>query len=160
MSSQAEQFHQLVEQGCIDFTQLCVLLDQERDAIEQRALDQLRAVVNEKAALLEQIAANINARNEILTQAGYSTDDQGLHAFLESLPTNQSQRIQTDWQQLAAQLQTANALNQRNEKVISRSQQSVNQLLGILQGHSQQNTLYNQSGAKGNYSPRNTLGKA
>ncbi len=160
MSSQAEHFHQLVEQGCTDFTQLCELLEQERDAIEQRALDQLQAVVNDKAALLEQIAANINARNEILSQAGCSADDEGLQAYLQSLPQPQSQRIQTDWQQLAQQLQKANTLNQRNEKVINRSQQSVNQLLSILQGHSQQNTLYNQSGAKGNYSPRNTLGKA
>ncbi len=160
MNLPAQQFLQLVTQGCEQLAALGEVCEQERQAIEARSAEQLQAVVKQKQQQLEQIAVNIRARNQLLNTQGHNADDAGLKAFLASLPEDQTQPLQKAWQTLSEQLQTTADLNQRNERIVSRSQKNLSQLLGILQGHSAKTTLYNQTGAKGNYSAQNTLGKA
>ena len=160
MSVPSRQFYQLIDEGSKQLAALCALCDKERDAIESNQVEQLQTVIKDKQTLLLQIAENIDARNTILNAQGHAADEQGFNAFLEALPKEQSKAINTAWGKLAEQLKTSAALNERNEKIVLRSQKNMDRLMNILQGHTAKTTLYNQTGGKGNYSAQNTLGKA
>ncbi len=160
MSTPSQIFFQLVTKGSHQLAALCDLCEQEKSAIETHSAEQLKAVVEQKKSLLLQITENISQRNEIIHNSGHQADDTGLDAFLQSLPKAETAAIKKAWSKLAEQLTLVTTLNERNEKIVMRTQKNMEQLLNIMQGHSTKTTLYNQSGSKGNYSAQNTLGKA
>ncbi|MCW8884660.1 MAG: flagellar protein FlgN [Motiliproteus sp.] len=160
MSTPSQQLYQLISKGNQQLVALCDLCERERAAIEAHSAEQLKAVVNDKKTVLLQITENISQRNQILADGGFSADETGFNGFTSSLNKPEAVAIQKAWSKLAEQLKQVAKLNERNEKIVQRSQKNMAQLLGILQGHSTKTTLYNQAGSKGNYSAQNRLGKA
>lgn len=152
-------FLALIEKGSEHLATLCRLSDLEKQAIERQSADELQSVVMDKRQALQALAENTDERNQLLQQAGFSCDQNGIATWFDSLPASQSQPLRQAWQQLTDNLQHAAELNRRNEQIVSRNQKNLEQLLSILRGHNTKTTIYDQAGLK-NYSARSTLGKA
>lgn len=150
----------LTSQG-IDFLgTLNDLLEQEYKALQQRNITQLQELVEQKTTALLQLEENSQTRNQLFITAGITPDKAGLQAFKAELNKTDADAFLTLWNELENILQQVNEKNKRNELVITRNSRNLEQLLSILRGQNQKNTLYDQSGEKGNYSAQNSLGKA
>lgn len=159
MTQSSSAFLALVSEGSELLATLCRLSDAEKSAIEKMAASDLQHVVTAKQESLQALAVNTDARNQFLRQQGFSCDQQGVDQLIASLPAPAGQQLQSAWRTLTDNLQRAADLNKRNEQIVKRNQQSLEQLLSILRGQSGKTTLYDQAGLK-NYSARGTLGKA
>lgn len=151
----------LTQTGTDLLQQLNVLMEQEGKALSTRDLDSLMDCNQQKQVLLTRFGENVTARGQLLADNGFDHDPQGI----EKLLTQQHdgvfvQHFRANWQALEQALAQAMALNQRNELVLARQRQSLDQLLRLLQGQQSANTLYDAAGNKGDYSGQNRLGKA
>lgn len=154
------QFATLTRQGCLLFSSLQDLLEQEHFVLEQRDLEGLKQITGDKHELLLKIEANIRERNQTLTLAGHSPSETGFERFSETLPKSLRDSVLSDWQLLKQQLNTVRQASLRNEQILTRSKQNVDHLLAILQGHQTSNVLYDPAGGKGNYAAQRSIGKA
>lgn len=154
------QFATLTRQGCSLFTSLQESLEQEHHVLEQRDLEGLKQTTRDKHDLLLKIEANIRERNQTLTLAGYSPSETGFESFSAELPDSLRDAVISDWQQLQQLLSNVREASKRNEQILTRSKQNVDQLLALLQGHQSSNVLYDTAGSKGNYAAQRSIGKA
>jgi flagellar biosynthesis/type III secretory pathway chaperone len=154
------QFATLTRQGCLLFSSLQEVLEQEHAVLEQRDLEGLKQTTRNKHELLLKIEANIRERNQTLTLAGHSPSDTGFENFSDELPASLRDSVLSDWQQLKQQLNDVREASKRNEQILARSKQNVDQLLALLQGHQGSNVLYDPAGSKGNYAAQRSIGKA
>lgn len=155
-----DQLNALTRQGIGFLTTLNQLLDAELDALEQRDIEQLQTLVQQKTDALQQLEANNQHRNQLFIDAGITPDKAGLQQFTQQLPPPQAEQFKALWSELEQILKAVNEKNQRNELIINRNSRNLEQLLSILRGQNQKNTLYNQTGSKGNYSAQSRIGKA
>lgn len=155
-----EHINALTSQGVVFLGTLKNLLDLEYQALQQRNLEQLQALVEQKTEALQQLEENNQTRNQLFISAGITPDKAGLQAFKAELNETDAIAFSTLWNELEKVLLQVNDKNKRNELIITRNSRNLEQLLSILRGQNQKNTLYDQSGEKGNYSAQNSLGKA
>lgn len=155
-----EHINALTSQGVVFLSTLNNLLDEEYQALQQRNLEQLQALVEQKTEALQQLEENNQTRNQLFISAGITPDKAGLQAFQAGLNETDANAFSTLWNKLEKVLLQVNDKNKRNELIITRNSRNLEQLLSILRGQNQKNTLYDQSGEKGNYSAQNSLGKA
>lgn len=150
-----EQFETLIQEGVQLLESLHTLLDSELFALESRDMQQIQALNNNKQELLLQFDRNNQHRAIWLKENGYDNNKTAINALLES-----TQQLNEQWHTLESALHNTAQANQRNEQVLTRHLQQVNQLLGLLRGQQPSNTLYTASGGKGDYSGQSRLGKA
>ncbi|KAA0876575.1 flagella synthesis protein FlgN [Nitrincola tapanii] len=153
-------FFTLVRQGSALFAELLAQLESERQALESRDLDQLTQTTEAKKQLLLKIERNVLERNQTLTLLGFTPAREGVEALTQQLPPQQAIELQQDWTELALNLEQVQTANQRNEQILSRSKQSIDQLISLLQGQHKANVIYDPQGSKGNYEAQRSLGKA
>lgn len=154
------QFGALVNQGIELLNRLQGLLDKELEAMQERALESLQQNNRDKQECLLAIDRNIRERNGLLSQLQVGHDRVSVLDFIARIPAPDNTQLKHDWQQLEISLEAVKTLNQRNEQVLLRSKQSTDQLLALLQGHAQGNSIYDQKGDKGRYEGQRSLGKA
>lgn len=155
-----EQINALTSQGISFLTTLNELLDAEYQALQQRDVAQLQTLVEQKTAVLLQLEENNQNRNQYFITADITPDKTGLADYQTRLSNTEALSFKSCWTELEAILKQVNDKNKRNEIVITRNSRNLEQLMSILRGQNQKNTLYNQSGGKGNYSAQSSLGKA
>ncbi|MET4001030.1 flagellar protein FlgN [Marinobacterium sp. MBR-109] len=154
------QLGALIDQGVVLLSQLQKLLDTELAALETRDLEQLKQSNQQKQECLLGLDRNIRERNALLTQLQVETSRDAVVAFIRKLPAPASELLEQAWQRLEQSLEQVRMLNQRNEQTLLRSKQNTDQLLALLQGHAQGNSIYDQKGDKGRYEGQRSLGKA
>lgn len=150
----------LIEQGVQYMQQLQTLLETELSALQARDLEQLQQSNQDKQTCLLAIDRNIRERNSLLDQQQIAHDRQSVLDFIARQPAPEAARLNSAWEQLEAELDGAKLLSKRNEQVVLRNKQGTDQLLALLQGHAQGNTIYDQKGDKGRYEGQRSLGKA
>ncbi len=155
-----ESFITLTRQGCLLFEDLQKVLEQEQLVLQQRDLEALKQNTQTKHQLLVNIETNIRERNSILVQCGLAPSETGFDEFTQQMPEPMRKKLLSDWHQLQKLLQDVRSASQRNEQILIRSKQNVDQLLSLLQGHQSSNVLYDPGGSKGNYSAQRRIGKA
>lgn len=155
-----ESFIHLTRQGGELLDELLTTLELEQQSIQQRDLSALENNTLCKQQLLLNIESNINDRNSVITQAGFSPSEEGLKQFMQQMPESSKATLSMHWDRLSERLFTVRAANTRNEQILVRSKQNVDQLLSILQGHQSKNILYDPAGGKGNYAAQRSIGKA
>lgn len=155
-----DSFSTLTRQGCLLFVDLQKTLEQEQSALQQRDLDALKQNTHTKHQLLVDIEANIRERNSVLVQAGFTPSEKGFDEFVNILPQIKREALMTDWHQLQKLLMDVRTASKRNEQILVRSKQNVDQLLSLLQGQQSSNVLYDTGGSKGNYAAQRRIGKA
>ncbi|WP_372598401.1 flagella synthesis protein FlgN [Amphritea sp.] len=155
-----DQINALTTQGITFLTTLSELLDAEYQALQQRSIEQLQELVGQKTDTLQQLEENNQARNQLFISAGITPDKPGLQDYKARLNETEAASFTSLWSELEQVLRQVNEKNKRNEIIITRNSRNLEQLMSIIRGQNQKNTLYNQSGGKGNYSAQNSLGKA
>ena len=155
-----ESFSTLTRQGCLLFIDLQKTLEDEQLVLQQRDLEALKQNTQTKHKLLLDIETNIRERNSVLVQAGFSPSEKGFDDFMQTMPANKQAELRTDWHQLQKLLMDVRTASKRNEQILVRSKQNVDQLLSFLQGHQSSNVLYDPGGSKGNYAAQRRIGKA
>lgn len=158
MSLDINLLRDMIAQDSTALAQLKQLLIHERQQLEQRKQDELPRIVEQKAALVDQLGISAKQRQHILTTLGLPTNANGWDLFLQrntaTLP------LRGDWKQLISEFEECQKMNDINGKMIARSQQTLNHLLGLLRGKVASPSLYNAQGAKTQYTSSYTVAKA
>lgn len=155
-----DSFSTLTRQGCLLFIDLQNTLEQEQLVLQQRDLEALKQNTHTKHQLLLNIEANIRERNSVLVQAGFAPSESGFKEFIQLMQEAKRNELMEDWNQLQKLLMDVRTASKRNEQILVRSKQNVDQLLSLLQGHQSSNVLYDTGGSKGNYAAQRRIGKA
>ncbi|MGD8177326.1 flagella synthesis protein FlgN [Marinimicrobium sp. ARAG 43.8] len=139
--------------------QLETLLEQEREALEQRHHETLSGLIDTKQQLMAALGEHARQRQSWLEAAGLNRDHEGWQRWLQQRPDGQAQIPQ--WQALATRFEHCKTLNDINGKIIQRAQSSLGQLLKLMRGQTTDGpSLYNAQGQSGGAGESQTLGKA
>ncbi|MCD4863016.1 flagella synthesis protein FlgN [Pseudomonas sp. PLB05] len=123
--------------------QLLVLIEQEFQALSERQLDQLEALLGPKQILLKQLDQHAQQRTVLLQAQGLRADLPGLQAYAAQQPDGEELLALSS--QLAQLMEQCKAHNVRNGQIIQANRFVVGKLLNVLQGTSAP-TLYNRRG--------------
>ena len=115
----------LIETDINTCRQLLETLDLEFTALGERHIEQLQQLLQSKQPLLESLARNANRRTAILREHGHEASAEGF---------------------MAALMETCQAANIRNGRLIRTNQVGVGSALNILRGNDGP-ALYNRSGS-------------
>lgn len=158
MSINPSLVQQMIAQDTNATHQLKALLLQERELLEQREHEGLPAIIERKDQLLDILGQSARQRQQLLQSLGLKTDSQSwddlLSAHAALTPLRES------WRTLTEAFSECQRLNEINGKMISRSKQTLGNLLNILRGQVATPQLYTQSGSTAGTSARHTLAKA
>jgi len=144
LTTQQQQFERILLDEEQQATGLVALLEQERDALARREVDNLLRVVAEKETSLTRLDGFASERASLLQQAGYSPDRDGFLAMLDAEPSGRLRKL---WQAVETLLKRCRQQNQINGKMLDISQIQARQLLALLLGReSGSNELYDQNG--------------
>ncbi len=148
----------MIAQDSAALAQLKQLLALEREQLEQRKQDELPRIVEQKAILLDQLNTNAKQRQQVLTTLGLPANAEGWDQFLQRNATTQP--LVDDWKLVVSEFEDCQKMNDINGKMISRSQQTLNHLLGLLRGKVAAPSLYTAQGTKTQHTSTYTVAKA
>lgn len=158
MSLDITALRQMIAQDSAAIAQLKQLLAHEREQLEQRKQDELPRIVEQKAALVDQLSISAKLRQQVLTTLGLPTNARGWDMFLQRNTTTLP--LRDDWKLLVSEFEDCQKMNDINGKMIARSQQTLNQLLNLLRGKVAAPSLYTAQGTKTQYTASYTVAKA
>ena len=130
-----------LEQASLATRQLKQLLEQEREALEQRDYETFQRLISDKHQALTQLEHNTASRQQLLLSAGFEDESNALAAAQQQAPT-----IANAWQLLEREWRTCQELNEINDRIAQRTRLVVGQVLDALRGHSGSSKLYNHKG--------------
>lgn len=148
----------MIAQDSAALAQLKQLLALEREQLEQRKQDELPRIVEQKAILLDQLNTNAKQRQQVLTTLGLPANAEGWDQFLQRNATTQP--LVNDWKLVVSEFEDCQKMNDINGKMIARSQQTLNHLLGLLRGKVAAPSLYTAQGTKTQHTSTYTVAKA
>lgn len=158
MSLDITLLRQIIVQDASAIAQLKQLLADEREQLERRNQEQLPRIAEQKALLVDQLSFNAKQRQQILSALNLPTTMHGWELFLQrntaTLP------LLEDWQQLVSEFEECQKMNDINGKMIARSQQTVNHLLGLFRGKVANPSLYSAKGIATQHTVSYTVAKA
>lgn len=111
--------------------QLAQLLEEEAEKLKHRDIDDLDLLLTEKREALQAVADADQQRTALLIDAGHAPDATGMRSYLDQL---NNPALQARWQQIVAQLQHIQILNEANGRVIHRSLEQTEQMLDLFRG--------------------------
>jgi flagella synthesis protein FlgN len=121
--------------------QLQLLLETEREQLEQRNYERFEALLGDKQTLLTALETNATARREQLAARGIDSETEALRQLAEQAPT-----IAADWHQLADLWRACQQANQINEQICLRTRSVVTRVLDLLHGQPGQGSTYDAKG--------------
>ncbi len=131
----------LIDSDIHNANELLNLLNREKSALEARETGQLKNLLPEKKQVLATLEKNAQTRRDILKQLGKKDSNENWRSLVKHL------ELTPIWEKLELSLKRCQDLNQVNERVISRSQQTVGRLLEIFRGQIGQTNVYNEQGS-------------
>lgn len=158
MSLNIQFLRDMLAQDTSAIQELKGLLIKERELLEQRQLDGMQEIVGQKDHLLGNLTYTARQREQILRNAGLTTDLAGWKMFLERDALTLS--LIPSWESLTAEFAECQAANEVNGKMINRSKQTLSHLLNLIRGQVASPSLYTQKGSTTNYSSPHTVAKA
>jgi flagellar biosynthesis protein FlgN len=137
--------------------QLLELINTEFQALSERDLPRLQSLLAEKLPLLALLDQHGKQRSQLLTNLGLSTDRAGLQAL--AAQSSHGAQLLERGDQLNALLESCQAANLRNGRIIRSSQASANSMLGILRGNDTP-SLYDSRGSAARIAQQRPLSQA
>jgi len=147
----------LLQRDAAQLSSLEQILKEERAALESRDNPALQAAVERKAQTVQLIQNNAQEKSRLFAQHGLPVSPQHIKAALAQLKREDVLEL---WEQVKAQLEHCQSLNEINGRIVSRSQQSVARLMDILRGQDRQQKLYGQNGRDNSMGSTNLLANA
>jgi len=122
---------------------LAILLEEERTALEKRAIEQIEAITEKKANIISALNENQNYRDNIQEQLGGPHGFSGLQYILAKFKLQQHPTFKTILQELEQLLIKIKAMSTINGKIIAISHAQTLQVMDIIYGR--ENTLYGEN---------------
>ncbi len=158
MSVDPTQLREMLDLDTQAVSRLKLLLSEERELLQNRQADQLQALIEEKTNLIERLSKHAQMRQKLLQLLGLPQTADGWDLFLQR--NVQTLGMREGWKALIAEFSDCQKLNEINGKMISRSRQTLNQLLTLLRGQVASPSLYNAYGATTQQNSSYTVAKA
>lgn len=159
MNPSPDYLSQMLSRDSERIEELEQILVREREALERRDVEALSTLIDAKNNAMASLGQSALERQGWLEAAGLNADQQGWQQWLAREPETRSQ--QADWQQLGERFAHCRELNEINGKIIRRAQQTMEQLLMLMRGQSNEApSLYNAQGRPGSGGDSNSLAKA
>ena len=121
------------------------LLQAEQDALVQGDIDRLAELGNDKQVQLELLAYLGECRNRHLTKQNLNANAEGMMAWLNRNP-GFAAAVRKIWQELLAQAQKAQQLNQQIGELIASRMQQNRLKLAVLQAAAAPDGVYRPDG--------------
>jgi flagellar biosynthesis/type III secretory pathway chaperone len=132
--------------------QLRSLLEAEREALKNRAVEKLHSLLENKRIHLDNLHKHAIERSKLLDDFGLSHDHAGMATYLHQQQTGDAAaKALLVWQQLQAALKECHHNNEVNARIAGRTHQAINALLDLIRGNNNSReavTLYGQNGAR------------
>lgn len=135
---------ELIDQDIKHSTGLAELLQQEFDALNQRNLEALQKLLEDKQPLLLQLSKNSKERSDILRQHGLESDAKGFSLFAQQ--SQLSDKLTQQHNTLSQLIEQCQEANLRNGRLIRTNQVTVSASLNLLRGNTEP-ALYDKSGS-------------
>lgn len=136
---------------------LLVLLEDENTALQERNLDTLQEIIEEKSIHLNHLEMSAKTRTQWMEgHQGDNLDKEWQQLLAEFKQPSLAQA----WEKLKQLQNTCRERNEINGRILTRSQQTYGRLLNILRGQNTSADLYTQSGAKTNNTSSCSVGEA
>ncbi|MDO3385090.1 flagellar protein FlgN [Gilvimarinus sp. SDUM040013] len=134
------------------------LLRQENELLKERKHPELETIVSAKSEHLNTLDAHARERSALLKSLGLANDSDGWVQYMHSQPPLVA--LTEQWTQLQELVHQCTLQNDKNGKLINRSQQTLNRLLDLVKGKGAGENLYNAKGATTNRAASGTMVKA
>ena len=161
MSANIEKARQIIStdiQGDLkDANELLALLSNEKTALDSRDIETVQALSKRKLEITDAMEKRANKRSEILKLFNFSNDESGVFSLFEGSPRKE---LETAWHTLKAHLTECQEANIINSKIASRTRQSLQHVLKIVQGKSNKPKVYNPLGNTSAIITGNLIGEA
>ncbi len=158
MSLDISLLRNMISQDAAAIQQLKSLLLREREQLEQRKQDELPAIIEQKAILIDQLNASAKQRQQVLQTLNLPNNSQGWDLFLQR--NTATMVLRNEWQALVTEFEECKSMNEVNGKMVARSRQTLNHLLNLLRGQVAAPSLYTSSGTKSQQNSSYTVAKA
>ncbi len=143
----------LLEHELILVCALSQLLERETEALRQRDPQALQGLIHEKLDVVQRLEQLSQCRQKWL---GHTASADMWRQWLAAHSEGDHQLIDT-WQEIEQRAIACRELNTINEKVLMRTRQTANRLLGLLRGEPTENSVYTALGhSAGGYRPQRT----
>ena len=159
-AEQLKLFNAQLMQGISVLEQLEKLLEQERDALSNRELEQIQDSITEKQGLINRYLKINKERVALLESLGLTANNEGVEKLIANAPAVAQPVLTESWRKLQEKLEVLQERNKVNGLISSRNLKNVEQLLSIMSGRSAKDRLYNQKGSAGHYRAQSRIGKA
>ncbi|MFT5422073.1 MAG: flagella synthesis protein FlgN [Candidatus Endobugula sp.] len=152
-----ETIQSMVQKDHAISQQLLTLLQNETASIQERNYDSVKAILFDKAPLLDQLKRHAEIRKQWLTSLYKVADENNWKDFLASFNTPS---IDAQWQEVNKAIDECKTINDTNGLLITRGKKTYSQLLHLLKGNGQQQELYTAKGNKQSTHSHYTVAKA
>lgn len=136
---------------------LLELMDEEFQALGERDLARLERLLADKQPLLALLDQHGRQRSQLLAGLGLAADRAGLQQLAERSPLGRDLLERSD--ELGQLLESCQAANQRNGRLIRANRASVGGMLGILRG-GEAPSLYDSRGTAARIGQQRPLSQA
>lgn len=137
--------------------QLLELIDNEFQALSDRDLTRLQTILADKQPLLALLDQHGKIRSQLLLDMQLTADRSGLQTLAER--SSQGAELLASGDALNALLESCQAANLRNGRLIRSGQASTNSMLGILRG-GETPSLYDSRGSAARIAQQRPLSQA
>jgi flagellar biosynthesis/type III secretory pathway chaperone len=127
--------------------QLLKTLKKEYDCLNANDVTALEGIVANKQKCAVELERHEKALFDLLAQAGYQSDNNGLKAFLQDTQSNPSYtNLHNAWNVLLKTILECNKQNVINAQIINVASITIKQALNLLGGRDNNNDTYAKSG--------------
>lgn len=144
----AQQLLKAIEKACVEAKNLKQLLVAEKECLQQRQFIAHQSLVKQKNQCLMSLEATDQERQQRLQGMGFNSDKEGFMLFLQQVPANWKDRFTGCWEELSDLMNACARLNKVNGKILAHSQSSMERLMAVIKGASQQMSTYQANGRR------------
>jgi flagellar biosynthesis/type III secretory pathway chaperone len=137
--------------------QLLNLLNSETTSIKDRNYESVKSILLDKVPLLDQLQKHADLRKQWLLSLYKVANENNWRNFIASF---KSPEIHQQWEAVNQTITDCKKINEKNGVLITRGKKTYSQLLRIVKGDVQQETLYTARGNKQSTRAYSTVAKA
>lgn len=153
----ATHIHQNILQDTQSCEALLKLLNEERDALRDRNMDELERILTAKSSHLESLEHSSAERSRLAHSFSGGSDQQNWRSLIDELG---DEKLNESWLKLKDLLRLCKLENEVNGKLLSRNHQIYARLLELVRGQTQSPSLYNARGSSSTGASSKVVGEA
>lgn len=144
----AQQLLQAIQQDLSLAQHLKKLLQEERTYLEKRQFSAHQQLIKSKTDYLVQLEKADGERRRFMEEMGFSHDKIGFDQFVAKVPATWKAKFSSSWENLTDTMNTCARLNKVNGKILAHSQNSMERLMSVIKGTSNNVSVYQSNGRK------------